>query len=277
MNEKKPLSDWLIASDIDGTLNNKLRLLPKRNFEAIQKYTKDFGGKFILASGRSINSMRKHFKRLKIDSGICVFTNGAGIYDYSSERILWLKEMDAELVARIKDVISTFWGANMQVITPQEVFLVRPTVSALIMAANSRLEKRVFTNYSSLPEEQWCKVIFLGSPWKMDKLQKVFTELNGGDTTNLMRSSICSFEIVSAGTNKGVAVLEAAKLLGIDKSHTAAIGDYFNDLEMLKTVALPAVCGQAPSALKKIGKIVTCSCNKGAVADLIEYLISKYA
>ena len=29
--ENKPLSGWLIASDIDGTLNTKVRTLPKRN------------------------------------------------------------------------------------------------------------------------------------------------------------------------------------------------------------------------------------------------------
>ena len=31
MENKKSLSNWLIASDIDGTLNNKLRRLPERN------------------------------------------------------------------------------------------------------------------------------------------------------------------------------------------------------------------------------------------------------
>ena len=39
--ENKPLSGWLIASDIDGTLNTKVRTLPKRNEEAIRKYVYD--------------------------------------------------------------------------------------------------------------------------------------------------------------------------------------------------------------------------------------------
>ena len=53
----------------------------------------------------------------------------------------------------------------------------------------------------------------------------------------------------------------------------SAIGDYFNDYEMLKAVGLPACCGQAPQGMKKIAKLVTCHCNKGAVADLIDYII----
>ena len=46
--------------------------------------------------------------------------------------------------------------------------------------------------------------------------------------------------------------------------------------EMLKSVAVPACCGQAPKGMKKIAKLVTCHCNKGAVADLIEYIIANH-
>ena len=35
---KTDFSDWLVASDIDGTLNNKLRRLPKRNYDRICEF-----------------------------------------------------------------------------------------------------------------------------------------------------------------------------------------------------------------------------------------------
>ena len=95
MTEKKlPLSDWLVASDIDGTLNDKRRRLPKRNFDAIHKFVYEYGGHFILSSGRSIESMRKHFKNLGLNTGYAVFINGAGVYDYSQEKILWLSPIN---------------------------------------------------------------------------------------------------------------------------------------------------------------------------------------
>ena len=37
---KKTFENWLVVSDIDGTLNNKLRRLPKRNYEAIKNLPK---------------------------------------------------------------------------------------------------------------------------------------------------------------------------------------------------------------------------------------------
>ena len=70
--------------------------------------------------------------------------------------------------------------------------------------------------------------------------------------------------------------MRLADILGIDKENIGAIGDYYNDVPMLKTVSHPACCGQAPSDIKKLAEYVTCHCNKGAVADFINYLEDKY-
>ena len=91
-NKKLDLSDWLLASDIDGTLNNKARNLVMRNYDMIQRFINEYGGNFTLASGRSPESMRKHFKRLDIADGKAIVLNGAGIYDYAEEKIDGMKE-----------------------------------------------------------------------------------------------------------------------------------------------------------------------------------------
>lgn len=274
--EKQKLSDWLIASDIDGTLNNKIRKLPKRNYDAIQKYVYELGGKFILASGRSIEAMRRHFKNLNLNSGYAVFINGAGIYDYANEKILWMSAIDEKVAELIKSAARKFKAASVQIVTPEVVYLVKPSLAAKILAKSSHLTLKILNTIDEVPEENWCKAIFVGTPWTINKVEKYVSE-QGGQTTNLMKSSPCSFEVVNENTNKGVAVMKVAEILGIDQSKTAAIGDYFNDYQMLKSVAVPACCGQAPKGMKKIAKLVTCHCNKGAVADLIEYLIANYS
>ena len=273
MTEKKlPLSDWLVASDIDGTLNDKRRRLPKRNFDAIQKFVYEYGGHFILSSGRSIESMRKHFKNLGLNTGYAVFINGAGVYDYSQEKILWLSPVNEKITALIKKTAKKFRFAAVQVITPCEARVVKPTISAYILAKTSKLPIKKYKNIEQLPTGDWCKAIFTGLPFVISRVER-FAKENSSTHTNLMRTSPFSFELVNEGTNKGVAVLQVAEILGIDKEKTAAIGDYFNDYEMLRAVGLPACCGQAPQGMKDIAKLVTCHCNKGAVADLIEYII----
>ena len=70
--------------------------------------------------------------------------------------------------------------------------------------------------------------------------------------------------------------MRLAEILGIEKENIGAIGDYYNDVPMLKTVSHPACCGQAPSDIKSIVEYVACHCNKGAVADFINYLEKNY-
>lgn len=273
--EKIDLSSWLIASDIDGTINDKARQLVKRNYDMIHKYVDDFGGNFTLASGRSPESMRKHFKRLDIADGKAVVLNGAGIYDFATEKMIWQSPLNEHCIDMVRQSVKKFPTLAFQVVTDKAVYIFRPTVSARILAINAKLPIEYYYNFESIPKENWYKVIYTAVPPAISQVVK-FIEGLSNTKENLMLSSAWSYEIVNEDTNKGVAVLKLAEMLGVDKSKTAAIGDYFNDYEMLKKVALPACCGQAPKGMKKIAKFVACHCNDGAVADLIEYIIKNH-
>lgn len=273
-NTDKKLSNWLIASDIDGTINDKARRLVKRNYDAIHKFIDEYEGNFTLASGRSPDSMRKHFKRLDIADGKAIVINGAGIYDFAKEEMIWSDPLNEHCIDIVRKTVQKYPFLAFQVISDKVVYLFRPTPSARILAINAQYPIKYFYNFDKIPKENWYKVIFTGLPSEM-KMTAKYVESLSNTTENLMFSSAWSYEMVNETTNKGKAVLKLAEMLGVDKNHTAAIGDYFNDYEMLKQVGLPACCGQAPSGMKKIAKLVTCHCNHGAVADLIEYIIAK--
>lgn len=75
---EKTFENWLVVSDIDGTLNNKIRKLPKRNYDAIKKFT-ELGGNFTLASGRLQSSLERNYNRITPNQPAIVL-NGAGLY-----------------------------------------------------------------------------------------------------------------------------------------------------------------------------------------------------
>ena len=271
-NTDKKLSNWLIASDIDGTINDKGRRLVKRNYDAIHRFIDEYNGNFTLASGRSPDSMRKHYKRLDIADGKAIVINGAGIYDFAKEEMVWSDPLNEHCIDIVRKTVKKFPFLAFQVISDKVVYLFRPTPSARILAINAQYPIKYFYNFDKIPKENWYKVIFTGLPPET-KMVSRFVESLSNTTENLMFSSDWSYEMVNEDTNKGKAVLKLAEMLGVDKEHTAAIGDYYNDYEMLKQVGLPACCGQAPKGMKKIARLVTCHCNHGAVADLIEYII----
>ncbi len=273
MDEKKTLSNWLVASDIDGTLNNKLRRLPKRNDEAIMKFV-SMGGRFTLASGRNPKSMEKHFNRLPIAGTPAVVINGAGLYDFQKHEMIYFSSMSSEGMRLAIEAAKKFPMVDVIVVAKDIIYITGIGWFGKFFVAPDKLNHKHIKNIEDVPKENWGKVIFSGLPMHISKVKKHFESLTDPDLT-LMSSSVASFEILARDTHKGTAVLKLAEILGIDPSHTGAIGDYFNDYEMLKSVGVPACCGQAPKELKEISEFVACHCNNGAVADFLEYIESK--
>lgn len=267
---KSDFSDWLVASDIDGTLNNKLRYLPKRNYDAICRFVNDLHGHFTLASGRGVESMRPHYEKLHLNTP-AVIINGAGIYDYRKEELLYfnpLKEHGKEVLSMI---MKRFPLCEIEIVTPEINYFVRDRFFAHFMLQGDPLPHKMYRKLNNVPFGRWGKVIIISPIFMHKRIMKYVKSLNIDDLT-FMESSIVSFEMLEKDTDKGTALMKVADILGIEHTNTAGIGDYFNDYEMLKKVGVSACCAQAPKGLKKIADFVTCHCNKGAVADLLEHI-----
>ena len=65
-------------------------------------------------------------------------------------------------------------------------------------------------------------------------------------------------------------------MLNIGKGKIFAIGDYFNDIEMLKTADISAAVKDSPEEVQCCADYITQSCEDGAVADFIDYLTEKF-
>ncbi len=273
MENKKSLSEWLVASDIDGTLNNKLRKLPKRNEDAINRFVA-LGGRFTLASGRNPQSMEKHFRRLPIAGTPAVVINGAGLYDFNKNEMIWFSAMSDEGMSLAIEAAKKFPLVDVIVVAKDLIYITGAGWFGKMFVSADNLDHKHIRNIEDVPKENWGKVIYSGDPISIARIKKYFESMTDPDLT-LMSSSVASFEILARNTHKGTAVLKLAEILGIEKEKTAAIGDYFNDFDMLKSVGVPACCGQAPQELKDTAEFVACHCNKGAVADFLEYIESK--
>ena len=103
---QKDFSNWLVVSDIDGTLNNKVRKLPRRNYEAIKAFT-EAGGNFTLASGRLTSSLKRNYDRITPNQPAVVL-NGAGIYDFQQEKMIWRSTIQQEGHEFVRYIINKF-------------------------------------------------------------------------------------------------------------------------------------------------------------------------
>lgn len=272
---KKTLENWLVVSDIDGTLNNKIRRLPSRNFDAIKKYT-ELGGNFTLASGRLQSSLERNYNRITPNQPAIVL-NGAGIYDYYQRKMLWrstIGKKGREFVRYIsKEFDEIFKSVDIGVYFDDYVYIVKRGLFATATMHFDKAKYEYVKSIDDVPEDGWMKVIFWSNPTVLNRLKSVIIRMENPDA-NFMESSLFTLEMLQKDTHKGIAIMKLADMIGIEKSHVAAIGDYYNDWDMLNTVGLPACAGQAPSSIHKICKFEACHCNHGCVADLLEYIMS---
>ncbi|MBN3898355.1 MAG: HAD family phosphatase [Nostoc sp. NOS(2021)] len=79
------------------------------------------------------------------------------------------------------------------------------------------------------------------------------------------------FEATNASVNKGTAVRYLAEeLLGLQLANVMAIGDNFNDVEMLESVGLGVAMGNAPAGVQAIAQWVAPSVEEDGAAVAIE-------
>ncbi len=268
-------NQWLLVSDIDGTLNNKKMKLPEVNKNAISRFVKN-GGSFTLCSGRNLESLMIHYKKLNIETpAICL--NGAGIFDVKRKETIYFNPISKEGENIIFDILSRFKSAQLTVFGMNEVYLyTRKCLYGLVISKIDGLTHHLCKNRNQLPNGMWGKISIFAMPWVCKKIEKILRNETNSKIFDCFYTSPFTLEVVNFGVNKGTAVTKLTEILNINSENVAAIGDYFNDESMLKTVAHPVCCGQAPDELKQICEYVTCHCNDGAVNDFINYIETKY-
>lgn len=268
-------SQWLLVSDIDGTLNDKKRMLPEKNKQAIKNFV-DNGGHFTLCSGRNLESLYIHYKKLNIKTpAICL--NGAGIYDFNTNSVLSYKPVSSEGEKLILDICRRYKSTQLTIYDMDTVYLYKRTcLYGYGVAFVDRLNYKLCHKENELPFGNWGKATIAGLPWVCKEIEAILKNKENSKIVDCFYTSPVSLEIVAKGVNKGSAVRNLAEILKIEPQNVGAIGDYYNDEAMLRSVAHPVCCGQAPDDLKKLCEYVTCHCNDGAVNDFINYIEKNY-
>lgn len=272
----------LLASDIDGTLMENGYINPK-NVEKIEYFISE-GGAFSLSTGRTVAAVNDVLKEIKNISP-SVVANGCMIYDFKNEKVLYEKIVPKEDLEIVKYVIENYEDVGIEVHSGKNVYSVRstretdlhqeyeslPTVPTLFKEIeNIKLNKVLFTFPNADAREKFKLEIREKDIYK--NLTSVFM-----DTCAMIGGEFQSYhELVPIGVSKASALSELCDILNIKKGCYFSIGDYYNDLEMIKTADISAVPISSPEDVKSQADYITVPCDDGAVADFIDYLKVKF-
>lgn len=260
----------LIASDLDGTLTNDQGVITQDNKEALQYFISE-GGLFTVSTGRTYMGFHK-YDPLYINAPV-LLCNGAMAYDYANKKIVFSNAITQAATPAIEEIIKRFPTV------PIEMY---PFDSTYAIHLNDESERH-FTSQAipfkvvESPQETvfpWIKAMLCAKEQTL-KVQD-FLKSKNFESISFLPTTGSYIELLAPGANKGSGLLQLAKCLQVDRKDVYAVGDDYNDTDMLEVASIAFVPANGkPAALEKAGRIVR-SNNNGCIANVVEILDKLY-
>ena len=246
----KRYDGFLLCSDLDGTLTENT-LISDENIQAI-KYFQENGGIFTVATGR----MPEHITKSRYNdlfSGFMIALNGTIIYNLDSSGIVWDCCLDSDVAEVLEYVFESYAFTD-------EVYFNGENNHLL---ANKK-------NFRALLENPIHTIVFCQNAKKTlllkNELRKKF-----GNRYKFEQSWPEGLELYSMESGKGVCVEKTKELVSAHKTihTTVCVGDFENDISMIKSADIGYAVGNATEDVKKAADRVTVHYTEAAIAKII--------
>ena len=261
----------LIASDFDNTIYDGQQVSP-RVIQAIAEYRRA-GGKFVVATGRIFESIRKKVPGLGVDDEV-IACQGAAVYDMRNSEVLERFPLPYEIAKKVVDYYEAK-GDVCHAYADREFFVAEENPFSKVYAEYCEVTPH-YLGYplsKHLPTMPWVnKVISILPEDVIDgRLEEVAALL--GSEAEVTKSAPMFLEVTSAKAGKGNSLIALAGRLGIPIEETVAVGDNLNDLSMVRAAGLGVAVANGVPALKDAADLVIPSVSEGGVAELIHRIL----
>jgi HAD superfamily hydrolase (TIGR01484 family) len=256
-----PEPDWrprLIAVDIDGTLcPDGTRLDGPDAGTAISEPVRaavtaavDGGAHVVLCSGRTMVGVAPFLATLGLREGYAICSNGSVLLDAADGAVLRVRDFDPSPAALV-----------LRELLPDAVF-----VAEVLGVGNRSTQAADLTNFFGQGEVvEFAELVADRTPrmsvlWPGHSQPELAAAVAGvelpGIHYSLDHTEPCLMAS-PAGVTKGSALEELRAELGVPAGATMAVGDGFNDVEMLVWAGHGVAMGQAPAAVAAVADEVT--------------------
>lgn len=264
------LSNWLLVSDIDGTLVDREFKCNPKNIEKINEFI-SYGGKFGIATGRALKSAVNAASIINTSCPSLVF-NGGAICDLKTEEYFWKSTIHPSGYDCCKFIYENFPKASIEIHIGSKIYVARESARGKVHISQACTEI-VYTDFYCIPKENWSKVLFAAEFDEIDELIELIQPFID-DRCNYIRTNKQYYEILPKEADKGRALIQLAQMLNIPIQNVCAIGDYLNDITLLESATHSACPQESPDEVKSRSNYICCKCSDGAVADFIDHIFN---
>jgi len=271
----------LLALDIDGTLLNPQFQISEDDLAAIRR-AHALGVEIVVATGRRHQFALPVASKLGVD--LCLISsNGAVTRSLAGERF-HRDLLPAETCRAMCAAMDEFRGHLV-------VTFDKETKGALVLEhlndLGASIRKWLETNLQFIdfviPIEQALtedpvQAMYCGTIPRMELVQRTLEASAVWGRVNVLKTEyperdLCMVDVLNLGCSKGHALERWAKHRGIAQEQVMAIGDNYNDVEMLEYAGVPVIMGNASEELRGRGWKVTLPNSSSGVAAAIEEVV----
>lgn len=240
----------LLASDMDGTLlQNGAKTPTDEAFELIHRL-KEQGIVFAAASGRQYHSLRRLFAPIANDIAYVCENGCLAIYQ---DEVLYQANLTKKVA---RDIIETVESNPRYMALPggaKAAYLLRKEgreglEDLLLNYFNYNMEW--IDDFSDIPEETIKVAVYCQDGVKQEDVE--FLEERFGDVASVATSGTVWIDLMPKDITKKIGLEKLASYLDIPIADCMAVGDEYNDYEMLSTVGHPVAMDNARTGIRQI-------------------------
>lgn len=270
----------LVCLDLDGTVYDSQKQVRPGIVQAV-KAVRARGIPVVLISGRPPVGMLDAYQALDLNEPIVGCSGGVlveALREDGQGKVLAEEVIPAATVQQVYEVASDLpilisFYAGMDWIVEGSHAWIKREEGMVGFPALQRPFEALIADWAGSGQGP-CKILGMMEPDQMSVFEDRLND-KGIDGVNLLRSGHRYLDIVRQDISKATGVKHLQEIFGVEQEAVFAIGDNFNDLEMLSYVGMGVAMGNAPDAVKAAADAVTLDNNaEGVRVALEQYVLS---
>ncbi|MDT3428419.1 Cof subfamily protein (haloacid dehalogenase superfamily) [Paenibacillus forsythiae] len=265
-----------IFSDIDGTLLNSRHQITPETKSAIQE-VKERDIPFVLVSARMPSGILPLQQELEINAPVICYSGALvlGGSDAGGHReTLHSVGIGKSSVGALRSVISAgFPGISLSLYSHDQWIVADRTNPWIIQEQEIIKVDPIERELSSYIEEdhEIHKILCMGNPQEINRLAQTLKSAVPG--VSIYKSKDTYLEIMDEMVSKSYAIRELEAALHLSNRELMAIGDNYNDIDMILYAGLGIAMGNAPEEVKRVADQVTSSNDEDGLKAGIERFV----
>lgn len=267
----------LIAMDMDGTLLDETQTIPQENLEALRA-AEARGVKIAICSGRSAADV-SYFASdagmanctiLSLNGACCLPAPHAAPYALST-----LADTTADQVIEVllrHPITFAAFQAERVVVIQNNQHVQKLNWGTHVARGNVNAYAYGVEALRKYQPEGICKFVYIDEE-NAPRLDVVRQELRSIEGLVVTSSWTNNLELMPVGVNKGIALRNLAKRLGLEREQVMAMGDYDNDLDMIEYAGLGVAMGNGSERVKSAAQFIAKTNDEFGVAQAIHQFV----